>query len=213
MIGQVLEAKPGDFRDDYCAGMRLFVAAYPPAEACDDLERRLADLHVAVAASRGVNTRLARRETWHVTLAFLGEVDEARGPDAAAAIERAAGAWRAAGSGPLRLALAGGGRFGRGRFTVLWVGVDGDREALVRLSRQVRRELKRDRLPYDDRPLKPHLTIARPADRLDRAAVESDRAALAGYRGPIWPVRSVELVRSHLGPKPSYEHVAAWPLA
>jgi 2'-5' RNA ligase len=193
--------------------MRLFVAAYPTAEAYDDLERRLADLHVALAASRGVNTRLARRETWHVTLAFLGEVAEARGPDVAVAIERAAGAWRAAGSGPPQLRLAGGGRFGRGRFTLLWVGVDGDQEALVRLSRQMRRELKRDRLPYDDRPFKPHLTIARPGDRLDRAAVDADRAVLAGYRGPAWPVQAVELVRSHLGPKPWYEHLASWPLA
>jgi 2'-5' RNA ligase len=193
--------------------MRLFVAAYPTAEACDDLERRLADLHVALAASRGVNTRLARRDTWHVTLAFLGEVAEARGQDVAVAIERAAGAWRAAGSGPPQLRLAGGGRFGRGRFTLLWIGVDGAREELVRLSRQVRRELKRDQLPYDNRPFKPHLTIARPGDRLDRAAVEADRAALAGYRGPAWPVHSVELVRSHLGPKPWYEHLAGWPLA
>jgi len=196
----------------YCAVMRLFVATYPNAEACDDLERRLASLRVALAAGQGVNTRLARRDTWHVTLAFLGEVDEARGPQAAAAIERAAGAWRAAESGPLRLRLAGGGRFGRGRFTLLWVGVDGDREALVRLSRQVRRELKRDRLPYDDKPFKPHVTIARPGDRLDKAAVEADRSSLAGYSGPAWPVLSLELVRSHLGPKPWYEHLVAAPL-
>ena len=189
------------------------MAAYPPVEACDDLERRLADLQVALAAGRGVNTRLARRDTWHVTLAFLGEVAEARGPDVAVAIERSGHVWRAAGTGPPQLQFAGGGRFGRGRFTLLWVGVDGDREALVQLSRQVRRELKRDRLPYDNRPFKPHLTIARPGDRLDRTAVEADRAALAGYHGPSWPVSAVELVRSHLGPKPWYEHLAAWPLA
>ena len=189
------------------------MAAYPPAEACDDLERQLAGLHVALAASRGVNTRLARRDTWHVTLAFLGEVAEDRGPGAAMAIERAVSAWRAAAPGPPQLRLAGGGRFGRGRFTLLWVGVDGDREALAGLSWQVRRELKRDRLPYDDRPFKPHLTIARPGDRLEKAEVEADRAALASYRGPDWPVRSVELVRSHLGPKPWYEQLATSELA
>ena len=111
------------------------------------------------------------------------------------------------------LRLAGGGRFGRGRFTVLWVGVDGDRSALDGLSRGLRRELKRGRLPYDNRPFKPHLTIARPGDRLVREAVEADRDALAAYRGPDWPVRQVELVRSHLGPKPWYEHLAAWPLS
>ena len=144
---------------------------------------------------------------------FLGEVAEQRGADVPGAIQRAVGAWRAASSGPPTLRLAAGGRFGRGRFTLLWVGVDSDREALGQLSRQVRRELKRDRLPYDNRPFKAHVTIARPGDRLDRAAVDADRAILAGYRGPAWPVETVELVRSHLGPKPRYEHLAAWPLA
>jgi RNA 2',3'-cyclic 3'-phosphodiesterase len=193
--------------------MRLFVAAYPPAGVCDDLERRLAQLNVAMAAGQGVNTRLAKRDTWHITLAFLGDVADERVPDVHAAVERTVGGWRADGSGPPELRLAGGGRFGRGRFTLLWVGVDGEREALRRLSQAVRRELKRGRLPYDDKPFTPHVTVARPGDRLDRAAVDADRASLTEYRGPAWRVEAVELVRSHLGPKPSYDHMAAWPLS
>ncbi|GIE98601.1 RNA 2',3'-cyclic phosphodiesterase [Paractinoplanes rishiriensis] len=186
--------------------MRLFVAAYPPAEACDDLAARLAGLHVMRAGERGVNTRPARRETWHVTLAFLGDVPDEKAPRAVTALERAAA------GPPPTLRLAGGGRFGRGRFTILWVGVDGDRDGLVRLSRSVRRELKRERLPFDDRPFKPHLTIARPGDRIDRAEVEADRADLAAYAGPEWPVSTVELIRSHLGPNPWYERVAGYSL-
>ena len=188
--------------------MRLFVATYPPAAACDDLERRLAGLNVAIAAGRGVNTRLARRDTWHITLAFLGEVTEDRVHDVHAAVGRAVDRWR--GEGPPHLRLAGGGRFGRGRFTLLWVGVEG--ETLAGLARQVRRELKRARLPHDDKPFRPHLTVARPGDRVDRAAVNADRAALAEYRGPVWPAETVELVRSHLGPKPWYEHLGTWRL-
>ena len=184
--------------------MRLFVAAYPPASACDDLEQRLADLAVSRAAADGVNTRLARRETWHVTLAFLGEVDDGRAPAAATAIERAAD------GPPLELRLAGGGRFGRGRFTVLWAGVEGD--GLDVVSRRVRRELKKAKLPYDDRPYRPHLTLARPGDRLDPEAVEADRALLAAYRGPSWPVTELLLMRSHLGPHPSYDRLGGWPL-
>jgi 2'-5' RNA ligase len=185
--------------------MRLFVATYPPATACDDLERRLAGLNVAIAAVQGVNTRLARRETWHVTLAFLGEVNEERFPDVEAAVGRAVD-----GRPAPQLCVAGGGRFGRGRFTLLWAGVEG--AELAGLARHVRRELKRARLPYDDKPFKPHLTVARPGDRLDRTAVDADRAALAEYRGPVWRADSVELVRSHLGPKPSYDHLSTWRL-
>jgi 2'-5' RNA ligase len=36
---------------------------------------------------------------------------------------------------------------------------------------------------------------------------------LAGYRGPAWPVTEVRLWESRLGPKPTYETVAAWPIA
>lgn len=184
--------------------MRLFVAAYPPASVCDDLEERLAGLAVSRAAAAGVNTRLARRETWHVTLAFLGEVGDERVSDAAAAVERAAV------GPPPELRLTGGGRFGRGQFTVLWVGVAGD--GLDDLARRVRRELKKTTIPYDHRPFRPHLTVARPGDKLDRAAIEADRALLAGYRGPSWPVAEVRLMRSHLGPRPTYDRIGGWPL-
>jgi 2'-5' RNA ligase len=192
--------------------MRLFVAVYPPAEACDHLAQGLAGLRVTAAADRGVNMRLARRDTWHVTLVFLGEVAEQRAADVNDAVRRAVDGWRADAAGGLELRLAGGGRFGRGKFTVLWVGLDGARGALERLSRGIRRELKRARLPYDNRRFNPHLTVARPGDRLDRADVEADRDVLADYRGPAWPVETVELVSSHLGPKPTYEHLAGWRL-
>jgi 2'-5' RNA ligase len=36
--------------------------------------------------------------------------------------------------------------------------------------------------------------------------------ALAGYQGPPFRVTEVELVRSHLGPDPRHEPVAAWSL-
>jgi RNA 2',3'-cyclic 3'-phosphodiesterase len=188
----------------YGARVRLFVAAYPPESACDDLSARLDGLAVSKAHAGGVNTRLARRDTWHVTLAFLGEVADDRAPDAAAALERAAV------GPPVTLRLAGGGRFGRGQFTVLWVGVRGD--GLDGLATRVRHELRKGKLPYDDRPFRPHLTIARPGDKLDRAVIDADRDLLAAYEGPSWPVTEIRLMRSHLGPRPSYDRLAGWPL-
>jgi RNA 2',3'-cyclic 3'-phosphodiesterase len=180
----------------------LFVAAYPPPAACDDLADRLAGLNVSKAV--GVNTRLARRETWHVTLAFLGEVADDKVPSASEALGRAAI------GPPISLRLAGGGRFGRGRFTILWVGVEG--EGLDDLSRRVRRELRKSRLPYDNRPFRPHLTVARPGDRIDRALVDADRESLAAYRGPEWPIAEIRLMRSHLGPQPTYDRLDGRPL-
>ncbi len=184
--------------------MRLFVAAYPPATACDDLEQRLSGLAVTRAGASGINTRLARRETWHVTLAFLGDVADEQATDAAEAVQRSAV------GPPLKLNLTGGGQFGDGRFTVLWVGVVGD--GLDDLARRVRRELQKTRLPYDNRPFRPHLTVARPGDKLDRDAIEADRKLLATYRGPSWPVAEIRLMRSRRGPRPAHERLGGWPL-
>jgi 2'-5' RNA ligase len=190
--------------------VRLFVAAYPPASAREHLGALVDDLAVGRAAAAGVNARLAVRETWHVTVAFLGEVPDARRGDVEAALDRAVAGWRARRDGGApRLSLGGGGRFGRGRFTVLWVGMGGEVAALADLGTRARKGLKRARLPYDDKPFKPHLTIARPGDRVD---VVGDVAALKSYAGPEWALDEIRLMRSHLGPKPTYDELATWQL-
>ncbi len=205
------------------AGMRLFVAVFPPPEAVADLSAEVARLRVGRAAAAGTNVRLADPARAHLTVAFLGQVDASRLVDVESALGIAAEAFRtrdlppaerpAGGrTGPAVLRLGGGRSFGRGRFTVLWVDVRGDVEALRVLARLVRSGLRRGRLPYDEKPFTPHLTIARPGDRIDRADVAADREALHDYLGPPWPAAELVLVRSHQGPQPAYDRVAAWPI-
>jgi RNA 2',3'-cyclic 3'-phosphodiesterase len=189
--------------------VRLFVAAYPPAAALDDLAVRIDDLRVGKAAAAGVNARLAARALWHVTVAFLGDVDEKRRDAAAAAVDRAAVESDAV---PM-LRLAGGGTFGRGNFTTMWVGLAGDVAGLESLAGTVRAKLRRAHLHYDRKPFRPHLTIARPGQRLSRDAIETDVAALAGYAGPTWPLTELVLVESHQGPHPTHDPLHRAPLA
>jgi 2'-5' RNA ligase len=190
--------------------VRLFVAAYPPDEARAHLATQVDALAVGRAAADGVNARLAAHETWHITVAFLGDVPDERRDDVESAVARGVLAWRAQRpDGPPRLRLAGGGRFGRGRFTILWIGLGGEVTTVAALGKALRRELKRARLSYDPRPFRPHLTLARPGDRVD---VRGDIAALHEYAGPEWPVDEICLMRSHLGPKPTYDRLASWPL-
>jgi len=175
----------------------LFVAVDPPGEALEHLAEFTADLAVVRAG-----VRVTARPLWHVTLAFIGEVPDDR-------LARAVGAVDATvvGQEPPTLRIAGGGRFGRGKFTILWAGIEGDLRSL-RLA--VAGQLRRARLPYDGKRFHPHLTLARPGDRLPREEIERDVTALASYQGPQWTADGVRLVRSHLGPKPVYEsmHVA-----
>jgi RNA 2',3'-cyclic 3'-phosphodiesterase len=181
--------------------MRMFVALVPPAEALDELAAALR------ALPPQPRLRWTRPEQWHVTLAFLAEVDE-RTRDALT--ERLARTARR--HPPLELALGGGGRFGD---QVLWTRVEGDRTGLRRLADAVRAAARRCGLPVDDRPYRPHLTLARarpPAPDL-RPLV----SALQEVRGRAWTASELHLVRSDLGAGPGgsarHETAGSWVLA
>ncbi|HEY8474065.1 MAG TPA: RNA 2',3'-cyclic phosphodiesterase [Natronosporangium sp.] len=193
--------------------MRLFVALYPAEPALNHVAAAIAELRLGAAAAGGTNVRLIARPLWHVTLAFLGEVVDERGPAAAAAVRAGVDRWQAGGSAPPKLRLAGGGRFGRRQSTVVWVGLDGEVDGLRALAQAVRRELRKAKLPCDPKPFRPHLTLARPGERLPADDLAADLATLKGYEGPGWTADAVYLVRSQLGPKPVHERIAEVPLA
>jgi 2'-5' RNA ligase len=188
--------------------VRLFVAAYPSPVARDDLAALVRKLSVGQPRERGHSVRLASADNWHVTLAFIGEVPDASLDKARQAVERAVATWRAGNTTPPMVRIAGGGTFGRGRFTPLWTDLRGDVDALTDLAADLRRELRKARFPRDNKQFRPHLTIARPGDRLAAAELAGDLALLDGYRGPKWTVDRIQLMRSHLGPRPTYDVLA-----
>ncbi|SBT51165.1 RNA 2',3'-cyclic phosphodiesterase [Micromonospora auratinigra] len=192
--------------------MRLFVAVHPPRAAVDHLTAQVGRLRIAAAAAAGTKVRLADPAHAHLTLAFLGDVAEDRLVEVESTLGLAAQTYRDGRDSSARLRLGGGGSFGRGRSTVLWVDVRGDVEALAALVELLRVGLRRSRLPHDEKPFRPHLTIARPGDRLDHADLRADQETLHGYEGPDWPADQLVLVRSHPAPRPTYHHLATWPL-
>jgi 2'-5' RNA ligase len=118
---------------------------------------------------------------------------------AAAALDRA---WAEA--EPAAVRFAGGGTFGRGRFAILWAGLDGDVAELRAASQALRRELRRARLQFDAKPFRPHLTVSRPGTRVGPAELAEDVKTLQEYEGPLWTVTEAHLVSSELGPRPVY---------
>lgn len=200
---------------------RLFVAVDPPAEALTHLGAVVDSLEVSRANEPGRSTRVAARDRWHVTLAFLGDVPATRADAATHALIRAvAGRDRRPTSlpgsggdgGAIRVCFAGGGTFGRGRFTILWCGLGGDVAALRRLANGVRKELRRAGLPFDSKGFRPHLTISRPGGRVEPDLVAADVATLSAYTGPLWTVDAVHLVASELGPNPRHTRLSSVPL-
>jgi 2'-5' RNA ligase len=150
--------------------------------------------------------RWAAPDRWHLTLLFLGAVAD----DLVPALTVATGDAVAA-APPMRLRLAGAGRFGSlRRPQVFWAGLDGDVAPLVALAGRLAAAARSLDLPVEDRPFRPHLTLGRWPPRRPADGTLPER--LAGYCGPSWPVREVRLVESHLGRRAPYETVAAWPV-
>lgn len=177
--------------------MRLFVAVTPPPAALDEIG-------AAVARAQGLAPTLRWTTTpqWHLTLAFLGEVEPQKLPDLTRRLERAARRHE-----PMPLAFAGAGRFD-GR--VLWLGVQGGRGPLAALAGSVAAAARRCGIVIGDRPYRPHLTLARSSTPADlRPLVE----ALRGFSGTAWTPTEVELIHSQLGQgPPAYEITGRWQL-
>ncbi|MCF2533983.1 RNA 2',3'-cyclic phosphodiesterase, partial [Yinghuangia soli] len=130
------------------ATLRLFVALAPPDDAKSELERALRPVYAAHPL-----LRWNRIEDWHITLAFLGELPAEVVPGLRAALAEVSGAHPAP-----ELALVGAGHFDD---RVLWSGLRGDLDRLHALAASVRQAVAACGLPYADRPLRPHLTLAR----------------------------------------------------
>jgi 2'-5' RNA ligase len=151
--------------------------------------------------------RWTGRDAWHLTLAFLGEVDEKVIGNLAERLERAA-----ARHAPLTLSLGAAGAFpGTGRARVLWTGVQGDRRGLAVLAVSVGAGARRAGAPpaSEGRRYEPHLTLARcraPADV--RTLVE----ALEGFAGTPWTAGEIYLIHSRPQGEPRYETLGTWPL-
>lgn len=182
--------------------IRLFVAVRPPPEA-------LAHLDAAVAPQRDDWPALGwvPAERWHLTLAFLGDVDPDRVDPLAQRLARTAARHPA-----LTLSFAGAGTFPRrhAHARVVWTGVFGDRRELGLLAAGVVAAASRERIAVDDRPYRPHLTLARVRTPVDVGPLVD---ALAEYTGPQWRAARLELVESFLGPHPRYETRASWALS
>jgi 2'-5' RNA ligase len=182
--------------------VRLFVALAPPPAALDDLDAAFAPYRPARA-----DLRWTKRELWHVTLAFLGEVSEDALVKLEPRLERAARRHHV-----FPLSVSGAGAFPNpARANVLWSGLAGDRRALAELAATVNAAARRAGAAPPDagRRFRPHLTMARCRMPADVRPIVTD---LAGYLGPSWNAEAIYLIRSHLGASPHYETLGSWPL-
>ena len=171
--------------------LRLFVAAEVP----DSLKAAVSSILSRFAGSMP-SARWARPDGFHLTLKFLGATPAAR----VAAIGEALSA-RAEISSPFDLVTGPPGLFGSpNRPRVLWIGLEGDLDAAERLSSGLEASMEGLGFARENRPFKPHLTLAR-FDTKRRAVLPPDLLASAAEEisGIPMGVGEIVLVQSLLG--------------
>jgi 2'-5' RNA ligase len=185
--------------------LRVFCAVELPEWVRERAAAHIADLRGLLP---DVRAGWERPEKLHLTLKFLGEIEQGRAPDLCGAASRAARC-----APPLDLRLEGAGSFPpRGLPRVLWLGVADDSGALARLQQLLEDECALCGFAREGRPFRPHLTIARlrkPDGARRLAALHHEK----GFAGAEFTVRELVVLRSELGPKGSrYTELARHPL-
>jgi RNA 2',3'-cyclic 3'-phosphodiesterase len=185
---------------------RVFIAVDLDAPTRAALARLLRRLARALP-----NARVVAPETLHVTLAFLGELDD----DQVAAASEAARLTAAEGR-PFYLAPGPIGVFGPDHAPrVVWVALGGQVERLRALQWSLARELETRGFALESRPFSPHMTLARLTVRLDeRAALGlSKLRAEPPPRKGSWLVDELRVMRSDLAQSAArYAPLAIYPL-
>jgi len=144
--------------------MRLFFALWPPRETALALERW----------AQALDGRRTPADRIHLTLAFLGEADEARAQEAARRVQAAA----------FRLALEDPGYWGHNQ--IVWAGPRQVPGELARLTELLQLELYKESFILERRPFAAHVTLLRKAPAQPLPALP-----------PVeWPVREFHLVSS-----------------
>jgi 2'-5' RNA ligase len=132
--------------------LRTFVALELPGMARSALGLTMASLSAVEQ-----RVRWARPDGMHMTLKFLGDVEESRTSELRAAVQAIARR-----HGPMTLQLSALGAFPRlERAKVIWVGLEGDMRMLRSLVEDVEATTQALGFEREKRPFTPHITLGR----------------------------------------------------
>lgn len=184
--------------------MRLFVAA----NLTGMIKEALAEVQRALR-SKGGDVSWVKPENLHITLKFLGEVEEGR----LEAVKEVTASSIAA-VGPVLLSFAGLGTFPHLRSPrVIWVGMREGAEGLLTLQANLEEGFHGIGFPRENKPFTAHLTLGRVrSPRGLQPLVEEVKTWQRGTLGEM-VLKQVDLMRSQLHPGGSiYTILESFPL-
>ena len=153
----------------------------------------------------GADVKWVAAQNIHLTLKFLGEIDEEKSVKIAGIIEEIA-----QGSKKFQISLSSLGAFPKKEFPrVIWVAIDkGDKEIKI-FAKALEEKIEKIGIPKEDRPFSSHITIGRVRsplnkDKLVRALRETEN--YFGGENIEFGVTKITLFKSTLGSSgPVYE--------
>jgi 2'-5' RNA ligase len=144
----------------------------------------------------GLKIRWVRAENIHLTIKFLGDVEEVKINEISETVSKTV-----EGFAPILIQAKGVGAFpGVKRPRVLWVGLSGQLETLVRLQRTLDENLSVLGLPIEKRPFKGHLTMGRIKDKIDVRKFADALMAFRGFESETFAAGRIILYKSELKP-------------
>ncbi|SEM89668.1 2'-5' RNA ligase [Lihuaxuella thermophila] len=143
-------------------------------------------------------------EDYHITLQFLGDCSHGQLESIVSALEAVAGKER-----PFTLTIRGIGTFGRlEQPRILWAGVAGDLERLRHLQQQVTTNLAPIGFPPEDRPYRPHITLARKYQKNDFITRQAGQMNPWETDESAWEAEEIVLYETRLGQQPMYHPIS-----
>lgn len=135
--------------------MRTFIALELPERFAGEVSQ------LSRVLSYEIEGRYGKRGSYHVVLAFLGDINDGALVPIIAAMNAAAGFAR-----PVPLSPDTLGKFGKKSDATLWLGIESSPE-LEKLVGDLRGLLDKRGIDFDQRPFRPHITLARHAKMFD----------------------------------------------
>ena len=175
-------------------GMRSFIAIAVPQPLLDIVRLVQQDFRKS-----GFSFRWVKPEQTHLTLKFMADLSEADQPAVLEALTETCTLFH-----PFSLSFQGIGVFPNVRNPrVLWIGMGGDTTSLIQLQQRLERSIfeKTDhRIAAEDRPFKPHLTVARFKERIVSDHLVTALRRHTGLTSDPFTVSELHWIESRLTP-------------
>ena len=184
--------------------IRSFLAVDPPREIIDAIGMIQDRLRKNIQG----DIRWVRPQGIHLTLKFFGAISESDVANISLVAENTT-----SNISPFTLGIKRVGAFPDvKRPRVLWLGMDGDVDTLIRLQKEMDAELQKYGFEKEDRTFRPHLTLARIKDPRGLIGLAKIMEKRENYEAGSFSAAGLNLFKSDLTPKGAvYTKLAYFP--